>query len=343
MKKLVSVIIPCFNAQRWLAEAIDSCLNQTYPHLEIIVVDDGSTDKSLQIIKSYQDQITWVTGLNRGGNYARNKGFALSKGEYIQYLDADDYILPDKIASQVEVLEKMGGDVAYGDWRYEKHLPDGTSYLEEVEVCGPKQDFLESLLSNDRWVPLVGLLFTREAVINKGVWDEKLKAAQDRDFLITIAINDGKFVYQSGCHSIYRRHGDITVSTSCRLRWLNCHSQVMEKAEKKLSQLGKLWPNYRQALATAYFDFSRDYLYGNFPDIDHNKYLRFMQSVDKALAVFPKFKSSSRNTFHYLIQNLFGCRQAEIFTYYITRIKLFLRSFNTKVKEKKWLDYAWNK
>lgn len=340
MEKLVSIIIPCFNAQRWLAEAIDSCLKQTYPHIEIIVVDDGSTDKSLDIIKSYKDQIIWVSGPNRGGNYARNKGFTLSKGKYIQYLDADDYILPEKIATQVQALEKMAGDVAYSDWRYKKHLPDGTSYLEEVEICGPKKDFLESLLSNDQWVPLVGLLFTREAVINKGVWDESLKAAQDRDFLVTIAINGGKFVYQSGCHSIYRRHDDITVSTSCRLRWLNSHSQVMEKAEKKLSKLGKLSPNYRQALAKAYFYFARDYLYGSFPGIDHDKYLRFLQSVDKALVLFPEFKSSNRSTAHYLIQKLFGCRWAEIVTYYLTRVKLPIHSFSLVVKEKKWLDYA---
>ena len=343
MEKLVSVIIPCFNAQRWLAETIDSCLQQTYPHIEIIVVDDGSTDKSLEIIKSFQDKITWVTGPNRGGNYARNKGFALSKGKYIQYLDADDYILPEKIAMQVQALEELGGDVVYSDWRYKKHLPNGTSYFEEVEVCGPKNDFLESLLSNHRWVPLVGLLFTREAVINKGCWDERLKAAQDRDFLMTIAINDGKFVYQSGCHSIYRRHDDITVSTSCRLRWLNSHSHVMEKAEKRLSQLGKLFPNYRQALATAYFDFGRDYLYGNFPDIDYDKYSRFLQSVDQALALFPEFKSSKRSTAHYLIQKLFGCRRSEMITYYLTRIKLLFRSFSLVVKERKWLDYAWNR
>ncbi|MFB2935695.1 glycosyltransferase [Aerosakkonemataceae cyanobacterium BLCC-F154] len=343
MEKLVSIIIPCFNAQRWLSEAIDSCLQQTYPNIEIIVIDDGSTDNSLEIIKSYKDRIIWDTGINKGGNYARNKGFALSKGEYIQYLDADDYILPEKIANQVQAFEKMEGDVIYSDWRYKKHLSDGSSYLDSVEICGPKNDFLESLLSNDQWVPLVGLLFTREAIINKGCWDESLKAAQDRDFLMTIAINGGKFVYQPGCDSIYRRHDDITVSTSCRLRWLNSHSQVMERAEKKLFQLGKLSQNYRQALAKAYFKFGRDYLYDQFPNINHDKYLRFLQSMEKALVLFPEFESSSRSKVHYLIQKLFGCRMAEIMTYYLTRFKLSLRSFSVVVKEKNSPDYAWNR
>lgn len=325
MEKLVSVIIPCFNAQDWLVETIDSCLNQTYPNIEIIVVDDGSTDKSLEIIKSYQDKITWVTGPNRGGNYARNKGFSLSKGEYIQYLDADDYILPEKIAVQVQALEKIGGDVVYSDWRAKKHLTDGTSYLEDVKVCGPKNDFLESLLSNDRWIPPVALLFTREVVINKGCWDESLKAGQDRDFLLTIAIDGGKFMYQSGCHSIYRQHGKTTVASSCQLRWLNSHFQVLEKAEKKLSQLGKLSQNYRHALAKGYFDISRGYLYGDFA-IDQDKCKKFLQTLEKAFVLFPEFQSTSRSAVHYLVQRLFGCRMAEMILYYRTRIKWSLRS-----------------
>ena len=106
MSKLVSIIIPCYNAEKWLTEAIDSCLNQTYSNIEVIVVDDGSTDGSLDIIKSYGNKIIWETGKNKGGNHARNRGFVLSKGAYIQFLDADDYILPEKIARQVDFLEQ---------------------------------------------------------------------------------------------------------------------------------------------------------------------------------------------------------------------------------------------
>jgi len=66
MPKLVSIIIPCFNAEKWLREAIDSCLQQTYPHIEIIVIDDGSTDNSLEIIKSYGDKLIWKSLLHQG-------------------------------------------------------------------------------------------------------------------------------------------------------------------------------------------------------------------------------------------------------------------------------------
>src|SRR5438128_899411 len=99
---LVSILIPCYNAERWIGEAISSALAQTWSEKEIIVVDDGSTDGSLQQIRKFDGLVRWETGPNRGGNAARNRLLELAKGEWLQYLDADDYLLPDKIAKQME-------------------------------------------------------------------------------------------------------------------------------------------------------------------------------------------------------------------------------------------------
>ena len=93
----VSVIIPCHNDEDWVSKAVGSCLSQTHEPLEIIVVDDGSTDSSRDILRSYGDQIRLLCGPNRGGSHARNRGFRLSCGDYIQFLDADDYLLPEKL------------------------------------------------------------------------------------------------------------------------------------------------------------------------------------------------------------------------------------------------------
>src|SRR2546421_11836378 len=119
--QLASIIIPCYNAERWVAEAIRSALDQTYAPIEVIVIDDGSTDKSLEVIKSFGNMIRWESGPNRGGSHARNRGFESSSGKYIQFLDADDYLLSQKIETQVAFLEKTGADVVYGDWRYKWH------------------------------------------------------------------------------------------------------------------------------------------------------------------------------------------------------------------------------
>src|SRR3984957_14870258 len=126
MMPLVSILIPCYNAERWVAQAIESALRQTWPEKEIIVVDDGSTDASLAIIQSFGDRIRWETGPNRGGNVARNRLLDLARGEWLQYLDADDYLLPLKIERQVGFLrEHPTCDVVYSpvllvNWSEEK-------------------------------------------------------------------------------------------------------------------------------------------------------------------------------------------------------------------------------
>ncbi|HEY0656892.1 MAG TPA: glycosyltransferase family A protein, partial [Pyrinomonadaceae bacterium] len=98
----VSVIIPNYNYAKYIAETIDSVLAQTYPNLEVIVVDDGSKDDSLKILRSYGDKITVIEQKNQGVARARNIGTAYSNGEYIAFLDADDVWLPEKLARQME-------------------------------------------------------------------------------------------------------------------------------------------------------------------------------------------------------------------------------------------------
>ena len=311
------MIIPCFNAEKWLREAIDSCLQQTYPNIEIIVIDDGSTDNTLEIIRSYQDKIIWQPLPHKGGNYARNRGFDLSRGEYIQYLDADDYILPEKIERQVEFLETTGADVVYGDWRHQRHLSDGSIRLEKIEVAQSQTDILASLLAN-WWVALAALLYKRSAVENSGGWDESLTAAQDRDFFISVVINQAQVVYQPGCYAIYRRHGSMTVSTSSKSRWLKNHYLVLGKTETHLLKLNKLSMKYRHALAKSYFDLARESLF-----VDYSQYLIFL---DEALALFPEFNGNSKRAIYNFVQNILGFRQTERIACRFLFVKNFITS-----------------
>ena len=99
---LVSILIPCFNAEKWVAQAIESALAQTWSEKEVIVVDDGSTDNSLEIIRRFDGRIRWESGPNRGGGAARNRLLELASGEWLQYLDADDFLLPQKLERQIE-------------------------------------------------------------------------------------------------------------------------------------------------------------------------------------------------------------------------------------------------
>ena len=322
MQKKVSVIIPCFNAEKWIAEAIDSCLRQTYAHVEIIVIDDCSTDKSIEIIKSYGDKIKWEQLTeNKGGSYARNKGFALSQGEYIQFLDADDFILPQKIERQTHFLEQTGADAVYGDWRFQGHQSDGVIFLDEIEKPGKQTDILESLLEN-WWTAVASLFYTRSAVEKSGGWDETLSAAQDRDFFISVVMSGAKILYQPGCYSIYRRYGNVTVSTASKPRWLENHRRVLQKVESRLLQQNQQQiPNhYRRALAQGYFELARDYMY-----IDYSQYLKFL---NKSLALYPEFKHKSRKKIYHSVQNILGFRLTERL---VNPILLLQKFFDSKI------------
>ena len=103
---LVSIIIPAYNAEKYIQRALESALAQTYKDIEIIVIDDGSTDKTAEIIKTYQDpRIIYIFQKNQGQGPARNNGIKKSQGEYITFLDADDYYFPEKVEKQVRFLE----------------------------------------------------------------------------------------------------------------------------------------------------------------------------------------------------------------------------------------------
>jgi len=103
--KLVSIIIPSYNSRQWVCDAIDCSLQQTYPHCEVIVVDDGSTDGTAELLSTnYGDKIRYVYQENRGLSGSRNTGLRNARGDYIQFLDADDLIALDKLEIQVRGL-----------------------------------------------------------------------------------------------------------------------------------------------------------------------------------------------------------------------------------------------
>jgi glycosyltransferase involved in cell wall biosynthesis len=108
----VSIIIPLYNSEKYIAETINSALNQTWENKEIIIIDDGSTDKSLVIAKSYERvNVIVISQQNKGASAARNVGIKNSKGDFIQFLDADDLLSTDKIEAQMKIFEQYGNDI----------------------------------------------------------------------------------------------------------------------------------------------------------------------------------------------------------------------------------------
>ena len=294
-----------------MQEAIESCLNQTYPNVEIIVVDDGSTDGSLEVLRRYLPRIRLETGPNRGGNSARNRGFALSRGEYIQYLDADDYLEVDKIAGQVAFLQETKADVVYGDLTYRRHLPDvSLSYLDRIEVSGDQKDILASLLAF--WGARVNggaVLYRRHVVNQVGGWDETLRAAQDTDFLTSVALSGAKILYQPGSRFVYRKYGGVTVSTSSLSRWLESMCTSRAKSELALARAGRLNEEYKMALAIGYFETARA-CYSLDPRASFAIYAKTLDDlVKKIMDLSPHFRATESRAF-VTVQRLLGLRRA---------------------------------
>lgn len=177
----VSIVIPCYNVQEHLPRALDSALAQEYPDTEIVCVDDGSTDGTAQVIagfaRRFPDRVRFVGRMNKGASAARNAGTDVTTGEYIQFLDADDAILPHKIAAQIALARSTGlPGLVVGD--FEQVMPNGL--------------LLPALAQYDRpWMALIRTrmgttsanLWKRSDLLRARGWNEELGSSQDYELM----------------------------------------------------------------------------------------------------------------------------------------------------------------
>lgn len=203
---LISIVIPCFNAERTIGESIDCCLQQTSSRTEIIVVDDGSTDGSGAVIRSFGDRVHALFGSNQGASAARNRGTSAARGEFLQYVDADDLLTPDAIERRVEALRTTGSDVAYSDWQTFEDDPTKGRILGEIEMRTIEEIDPEPEIAcaSAFWAPPAALLFRRSVVDAIGGWNPRLPVIQDARFLFDAARSGAKFVHVKGVSAFYR-------------------------------------------------------------------------------------------------------------------------------------------
>jgi len=255
MNPLVSILIPCFNAGRWIGQAIDSVLAQTWPEKEVVVVDDGSTDGSLKIIKSYGERVRWETGPNRGGNAARNRLLALSRGEWLQYLDADDYLRPDKLATEIRFIKTQPGlDILFRPFIHE-HWSERETRIENTVIPEPHDPWI--LLA--RWyLPGTGSgLWRKAAIIEAGGWNERQPCCQEHELYLRLLMAGRNFKYLAGGGYVYRQWSQQTV---CKRNVPEAHRQrlgIMQRAEDFMRKAGQLTPERLQALNQGRFDTAR--------------------------------------------------------------------------------------
>jgi len=215
MKPLVSIIIPAFNAELWIAETIQSALDQTWDRKEIIVVNDGSTDRTADIARSFASRITLISTENRGLSAAINRALQICRGDYIQELDADDLLLPDKIQRQLAALRPADSKrlLLSSPWAPFFHRTSAARFVKNSfwQDLTPVEWLLRKMnegthMQNATW------LVSRELAEAAGPWDESLHYDQDGEYFTRVlAASEGtRFVPGTGI--LYRVTGTNRIS-----------------------------------------------------------------------------------------------------------------------------------
>lgn len=196
-ERMVSVIMPAYNARPYIGEAINSVLSQDYPYIELIVVDDGSTDGTAAYAEEFGDQVRVFRQANAGVAAARNKGLAEAKGGLIAFLDADDLWCPGKLSAQVAYLEKnpeIGG--VYGKFIRWEGLADGTfppPLMEQkdssnVSIIAAHSGSIYRELLFDNIVHIITAVIRRSAIEDIGGFDEGLRTGEDYDLWLRMSL-----------------------------------------------------------------------------------------------------------------------------------------------------------
>ena len=244
---LVSIVIPCYNAERWVSDTIHSALAQTYTPAEVVVVDDGSTDSSPDIITSFDGRIIFQCLDHRGAPAARNRGWQLSKGEFIHFLDADDILFPSCLMRKMNLAMIKGSDVVYSGGFfydaqanvgvYEPQSPPGESTVETVA----------HVIANT--IVTSQLLCRRTSLEAVGGFDETLSKGQEHDLLLRLACRGAKFGYLPEALSLNRTGHNVNSITSVTSRDPRHYEALLFQFEDRLRETDFWNPQVRSALA----------------------------------------------------------------------------------------------
>jgi cellulose synthase/poly-beta-1,6-N-acetylglucosamine synthase-like glycosyltransferase len=241
-----SVVIPCYNAGDFIARSIRSVLDQHSANIEVVVIDDGSTDNSLDVVKSFGDRVRWATGPNCGACAARNRGLELSSGDFIMFLDADDYIEPESLSEWA--ARGSDADLVLCPFAIEK---------------GGKRTFLGRAQGRDAgsilcdWLkglftPSCSVLWRRSFLCGIDGWNPKALRNQDAEVTIRALLKGARVTVASSGLGVYVQHdrpGRVSKGTSLEVvsSWLSCFEELWTLAQAQSIE------GLRQCFATQFY------------------------------------------------------------------------------------------
>jgi glycosyltransferase involved in cell wall biosynthesis len=232
IKDLVSVVIPTYSGERFIAESLDVVSRQSHSNWEILVVEDGSRDGTHEIVakfarRSSSRRIEYIRcERNLGPSHARNLAFAKVRGEFVALLDVDDRWLPDHLAVSLDSLRTTGSDVVYSTVVM---FADQSEML--LGVWGPDgndlSDFPYGLFRRNFITPSATVM-RRQVLADIGAWDTRLRYCEDLDFWLRCLAAGKKFQHVGGCHTLYRRnHKEAATGKTCAV--LEAFAQTIER------------------------------------------------------------------------------------------------------------------
>ena len=311
----VSVILPCRNGEVWIRQALESVRSQDLADMETIVVDDGSTDHSGDVVRREFPDVRLIRIEHAGPSRARNVGTKAASGRFIQYLDCDDLLAPGKLKAQLEALAESGTSVAYGNWQEWVRQPNG-AYRPGRVVQRQIQGSPERALFTDFWCPPAVYLFRREIVEKVGAWNEGLPIIQDARFVLDCALQGGDFVYLPHVMAYYRLHSTGSVSTQDPTGFVrDCLRNAME-VERWWAEHGGIDQGRWKALLKVYGYVARSSF-----ELDHPTFEDALRALERLKPGY-----TPENPFRLaLVSKLLGYRRTESLALRYRRLKRFFQ------------------
>lgn len=307
MCKLVSILIPAYNAQKWITETIQLALAQTWPQKEIILVDDGSTDNTLKISRQHESSILKVIHQEKSGACcARNRAYKECQGDYIQWLDADDLLAADKIERQLAVAKTQNDphvlfSSAWGKFYYRQQKAKfrPTPLWRDLDAV----DWLVLRLANPWMMPLSTWLVSRHLTHKAGPWDERLLRDQDGEYFCRLVslCRFVKFVPEARFY--YRKANSFSVSKSTSRKIYESISLSVELATNHL--LSRENSRRTREACIRRLNMEASMLEPNAPDIAQRLHQRIIELGGKILPI----DSSKKYAF---VRKIIGKKKARL-------------------------------
>ena len=266
MQPLISILIPIYNAEQWIVETLKSALAQTWQHKEIIAVDDGSTDNTLAVAQSFEARgVKIISQDNQGASAARNRALQEAQGDFIQYLDADDLLAPDKIERQMQLFSsKENVDyVASGEWaRFYNDTDEAKFIPEPVWNDMLPVDWLICSWEGGGMMHPAAWLVPRAIAEQAGYWNETLSINDDGEYFCRVVLESSGVKFCSGAKSYYRSGLQGSLSgTGSKAGWESTVLACELCANRLLTAEDS--PRTRKACATIF----QRFVYGAYPNV----------------------------------------------------------------------------